>query len=270
MKTKIDFVGIGPPKCGTTSLFEALNQNEKILFPCKKLSGVVWPHPYTPRFKEVEFFLRLWENITDHDRFVEMYNQTGDEVLGDVTPMYIMTNGSLDRIKSYNPDIKILFTVRNPLTRIYSELCFKRSWNEIPDDIYNDHYQKPITIDGPTSAIDGIAVKDPFKTFYLYNSYYADQYKRLLERFPKENISIIRLEDFSTNQQEVMNYVFDFLGVPRITLHKNYNSNPEIYSPNYGEYKLWIDIQDDLKTVLRPEMQEFYDMTGIDFREDVN
>lgn len=99
------FVGIGPPKCGTTWLDAALRRHPEILLPRS--------------VKEVFYFSRY------HDRGSEWYRGLFSDAehfvaAGEISTNYILQRSSLDRIAAFDPGIKIVVMLRDPADRLIS------------------------------------------------------------------------------------------------------------------------------------------------------
>lgn len=92
------FIVAGMPRGGTTFLYHNLKKHPGIFLPYRK---------------EVNFFNVL------HDRGAEWYNalyaeRQPHQVAGDISPPCFMDPDSLQRIKAYNPEAKIILVVRDP------------------------------------------------------------------------------------------------------------------------------------------------------------
>ena len=103
----VDFLIIGGVRCGTTWLHSQLSKNPDFYLPT--ISG---DHDET----EVRFFenrIKLGLNW-----FQGLYNNQDNKILGDKSPRYYhQPNHRLKLIKSYNPNIKLIFLIRKPVER---------------------------------------------------------------------------------------------------------------------------------------------------------
>jgi len=123
MKRKIDFIGVGAAKCGTTWLFECLNQHPQILVPLKK---------------ELYFFYKenghiFWENQpSKYDRGIGWYlDQFPDyekgKVRGEMATNYYRDSQSPKLINNHFPNINIIVILRNPVDMLYSLFWFGKA-----------------------------------------------------------------------------------------------------------------------------------------------
>lgn len=99
------FVGIGPPKCGTTWLDAALRRHPDILLP--------------KSVKEVFYFSRYHDRGSDWYR--GLFSDAGHFVAaGEISTNYILQRNILDRIAALDPGIKIVVMLRDPTDRLIS------------------------------------------------------------------------------------------------------------------------------------------------------
>jgi hypothetical protein len=100
--------------------------------------------------------------------------------------------------------------------------------------------------------------------WYLVFSYrargvYIDQVKNWFKSFPREQILILRSEDFFNNPPEVFQRVLTFLGLPDWKLDKY-----DIF--NFGGYeKMDAYMEEKLSTYFYPHNQELYEYFGTNF-----
>jgi Sulfotransferase domain len=96
---------LGGAKCGTTSLYFYLIQHPKIL----------------PSIKKELFFFNKFHKTTEWYRkqFPEIIGE--EEITGEGTPIYFVHPQVARRIFDYNPKIKLIVLLRNPVDRAYSQ-----------------------------------------------------------------------------------------------------------------------------------------------------
>jgi hypothetical protein len=176
------FLLIGAMKAGTTSLYHYLK---------------VHPQVAMPRYKAPEFFVAE----ANWHRGVEWYRRqfppVGPEVLAigeasNAYSKYPRFRGVPKRVASLLPDARLLYVVRDPLSRIRS------------------HYQTRVA-DGSEAEPFGDAVfTDPI---YLDYSRYALQVEQYLEHFPREQLLVVTSEDLRESRDATMRRVYEFIGV---------------------------------------------------------
>ena len=212
---KPNFLVLGAAKSGTTSLYHCLNQHPDI---CMSM-------PKEPRYFEKEYGNGIdfyWEKYFSHYK-----NETK---IGEARAVHLYLPYVPERIYETIPDAKLLVILRHPIERAIS-LWWELYRNKL-EPLYFDEaiaenkkrLQESIFFEGEMG--EKIWLGDSSKYFgsksrhriYMDMGYYAEQLQRYYDLFPKENIKVLLLEDFSANQQAVMNEVFCFLGVSPMEL----------------------------------------------------
>lgn len=104
------FLIIGEARCGTTSLFNYICQNTKVLPPAKK---------------EIHFFdYKFHKNKNWYKSYFPF--KSNNKITGEATPYYFSHPKSAKRIKETYPDIKIILVIRNPIDRAISSFYKQR------------------------------------------------------------------------------------------------------------------------------------------------
>ena len=226
MSNKIDFIGIGAPKCGSTWVGKCLEEHPEINFA---------------KVKEVNFFNENFSNLKVGRYFVneDNYNEKGWEwyfkqfptdklgkIRGEFSVTYLSSKQAPKRIKKHFPDVKILVTLRNPVDMIYSNYWFC----------------KP--------AIHGTRT-GTFKSYIknhdvLKIALYYQHLKIFYDLFSSKNIHIILLDDLKKKPHEVVKELYRFLDVsedfnPSILTQK-VNSSFAIRSEILRTLASWIFI----------------------------
>ena len=108
-----NFIIAGAEKSGTSSLLFYMSEHEDI---------------FTPAKKEIHFF-------DDGDNFnegIDWYKQwftgwSGEKAIGECTPIYMYFPECAQRIHDVYPEMKLIFILRNPVDRAYSNY-----WHSFP------------------------------------------------------------------------------------------------------------------------------------------
>jgi tetratricopeptide (TPR) repeat protein len=106
-RRKPDFLGIGLPKCGTTSLYAYLKQHPQFLPAVTK---------------EIRYFMKTNYDDLDLDYYLAHFPAifNSDYLTGEVTPGYFTAPGAAQQIKTWFPNIKLILLLRNPIARTIS------------------------------------------------------------------------------------------------------------------------------------------------------
>lgn len=128
----LDFLGIGAQKAGTTWLFEMLAQHPDVSFP---------------HGKEIHF----WDALeAGKDISLDWYRGLfagGGPKKGEITPAYALLNEAiLGQVAALNPDLRVLYLIRNPKERAWSSALMalgraEMTEPEASDRWFIDHFQ---------------------------------------------------------------------------------------------------------------------------------
>lgn len=177
-----DFIIGGAPKCGTTSLAFTLMHH---------------PGVFIPAVKELSYFhCDNWQrgNGWFSDQFAQA--RPGQKT-GEATPDYLASELAAERIAQTQPEVKLVFLLRDPVLRAHSHYWFRfRSMRE----------QRGMgeVLDAELGGEDG---------YLLSHGTYAYNLERYLARFPASNIHVAFLEELSSAPERELQRVQEFLGI---------------------------------------------------------
>lgn len=175
---KLDFVGIGPQKTGSTWLHFMLVQHPELCLPIAT--------------KEIQFFDEFYDkdlkNLTTYFK-----HQKAGQLTGEVTPRYFDTAVSPERIKEHFPDIKILVSLRHPIEKAQS--------------LYR-HYLKL----GLIKNIDfDKAIKE--EPQILSSGNYKQHMEHWQSLFRPDQFHYVLMDDIKEKPEEVLKGIEAFLGI---------------------------------------------------------
>lgn len=178
-----DFLVIGAMKCGTTTLYHDLKAHPGIFLPDKEA------------------------NFLCGDDAAERYAAAlraarPGQIRGDVSPDYAKLPESASvapraRCLFSGDDLKLLYIVRDPLSRTLSHHAF-------------------VSTQGAEDRVPmGPDLNQSLRDFPCLIDYsrYAMQVRPWLEAFGRDHLLVIRFEDYIRRRKETMRQVFSFLGV---------------------------------------------------------
>jgi len=120
-------------------------------------------------------------------------------VRGESSPTYSLFPQYRDvprRIAQLVPDARFVYLVRDPVERIVS------------------HYMHNVAVDGVRQSFDDhVGDLSRRDNPYIFPCFYATQFERYLEVFPKEHVLVVDQADLLTRRDECMRGIFRFLGV---------------------------------------------------------
>lgn len=189
-KFKIDFVGIGFPKSGSTWISHCLSEHPEIDFSKKKETNFFISQSLID--SELGRQLRRNSRLT-HKEFQRQYTNNGS-IKGEFTPFYVYDSKAAKNIKKHNPKTKIIVCLREPATFLNSFFWYDKS-------SYLGH-NMPKTLNEALKS----------ESFIKRANYY-DFLKPFFNEFNISQIHIILLEEIMQNPLNVINNLFHFLHV---------------------------------------------------------
>ncbi|MFT5229587.1 MAG: hypothetical protein ACI9EV_002741 [Urechidicola sp.] len=238
---KPNFLFVGTAKAGTTSIYHYLSQHPDISIPVK----------------ETFYFLRdIYENnhldypkqrpikdlVLTEDQYSGIYeNETPEKRVGEIGTGYLYHHDvAIPRIKETLGDPKILIILRNPVTRCFSshmhfvkDLHEKRSFSEALE-------QEKQRMDQGWD----------FMWHHKALGLYADQVKAYLESF--SNVKVLISEEFSSNREETITDIFNFLGLVDMEGFQNLKTHNPSGVPKNARIQKFITHENPLKSLVRP------------------
>lgn len=189
---KVDFIVVGAQKSGTSSLRDYLN-----LHPDIRMSYTKEPHYFDGWLYSSHPWSRYWYEK-------DFYQGDHSKKIGEVTPILSYLAEAPQRIKSYNPDIKLIMLLRNPIDRAYSH------WN-MEIERGNEHLDFLSCIANEQERLASSGQKHKMYHSYVDRGHYAIQVKRLKGLFHDEQLMFIKYEDYVSRQESTIHEVLKFL-----------------------------------------------------------
>jgi hypothetical protein len=261
---------LGVQKCGTTTLANWLAQNPGVTF-CSQ--------------KEPDFFSR---NEDWKAKLAEYHQLFSSDTKDNRKKLWIEASTSYswflefpqvaDRLFEYNPNLKFIYIVREPISRIVSH--------------YKHNFLKGHTRKVFSEAVIG-------EPEFLAHSCYETQIRPFLNRFKRENFLFLQFEDLVTKEEDVLNRIFNFLDLEPLSASEQIDMSAQNKSDTlkkvsplkkyiapffrfvplslrlkfrtimYSEHKVEIDsnpqLEEQLYQLLYNDIRAFRDLSGIDY-----
>lgn len=191
----MNFIIAGVQKAGTTALFDYLSDD-----PAYALS----------RVKEVHFFddeTVDWA-APDYRPYHAQFEWAGDAIRGEATPIYLYWPRSLERIKAYNPDVRLIVMLRNPV---------ERAWSHWRMETSRGAETQPFSW-CIRSGRSRLCKHEPWGVHrefsYVERGFYGEQIARLFSLFPREQALLLQAEELRRAPNEALARVSQFLSGP--------------------------------------------------------
>lgn len=218
-----NFFVIGAAKCGTTTLYDFLEQHPDVyMSPIKEphffcsdirienFSDEYKKYVYSRGINIQEYVAgnmskKYWEWYVDEfGTYLKLFkNATNQKALGEISNGYLFSKVSAKEIKEKYPQAKIVMILRNPISRAYSHYLANvrdgRTTLPFREEIENDLNKQ----------IKGWCISHN----YIEMGMYYSQVKRFLDAFPTNQVLIFLNDELKSNANNVGRKLFDFIGV---------------------------------------------------------
>ena len=194
---RIDFICAGVQKAGTTALYHYLFKHPDIaMSELKELHYFSNP--------SLDFRIEEQNNYVDYHQY---FDWRTEKIKGEITPRYCYSKDAISHIFKYNPEIKIILILRNPIERAFSQWYMRINKKEI-DVPFLDCIKVDILRHKFNVQFEQYPEDD-----FVRKGFYVEQLNRIYQYFPTEQVHIIKYEDFRTNQKQALIDILLFLGL---------------------------------------------------------
>jgi hypothetical protein len=218
------FLIIGAQRAGTTTLYTYLRRHPDVTGPRYADASVFWS-------KELHFFdENYWRGVDWYRRFFPlearqraMRRLGRDLIPGEGTPYYMFHPAVPERAAATLPDVRLVALLRNPVERAYShyqhmvksgreKLSFEQAIEAEEQRLAG--VEELLLQEQPVWGKQGHRKHQHHRhRAYVSRGLYADQLERWLAHFPREQLLVLRSEDFLARPDEIYSEVFEFLGL---------------------------------------------------------
>ncbi len=227
----------GTQKSGTTSLYNYLS---------------VHPQMIASSGKEVAFFDWKIHHGKDINWYKSCFKTIGsrkNKLFFEATPNYIYHPEVPGLVKQFAPDVKLIFTFREPVARAFSawnmykdffnsgrssRFLLRRLPNE-PNPIYTHLFENrnvfPTFREAIDIELDLMKNRGPSEPAILRKGLYAQQLKNWFPHFDKSNIHIIGFKDLVQQPEQTLNKITEFLHIDKFS---HFKSEKQVF--NKGAY----------------------------------
>jgi hypothetical protein len=251
-----DFVIIGAMKSGTTSLYHLLVRH---------------PHVEPAAKKELHYFDTLCE-----DEGIEWYRRCFPTprwkngrrtITGEATPGYLCHPLVPERMARVVPQARLIALLRNPVDRAYSAYqqavrkgqenrSFEEAVNAAMEEVklrpLDERYLAPYEdYTDPNSSGSRIG--------YLGRGIYVDQLKHWAKFFGRDQMLVLKSEDFFMSIPKTLRPILDFLGLPSWEPEALEIRNKGVYEQAMG-----AATRRRLEEFFEPHNRRLYEYLGVD------
>lgn len=178
MTFKVDFIGIGSGKCGSTWLYDNL---------------VMHPEICNRNLKELNYFSDIYEKQAISWYESQFVDCAADTKKGEFSVTYISHPKAAERIYQHYPHVKLLAIVRNPVKRTFSNYLHSIRKGDIHAGLAFADY-----------------INDESR---LVPAHFAEHLDRFYAHFDPAQIKVIITEEFARNSRQGYQDIYRHIGV---------------------------------------------------------
>lgn len=249
------FMIIGAQKGGTTSLYNYLSKHPLIAASATK---------------EIHFFDDDAVLLNGYEWYHRMFPLASEAPKGavtfDSTPAYIYYPHCASRIHQYNPQMKLILILRDPVKRAYSGWNMFRNFKDSKMFVHLTEMR-----DFKTAVQDEIELmqnpqlaRKNIEMSYVRRGFYAIALDEYYKYFSQDSLLITEHDELNTDPVGVLDKIVEFLGLPPTTwdeaMFKRYNVG------RYEDNEAAKDVFATLGALYAPHNERLYAMLGRRFR----
>ena len=243
------FLIAGASKAGTTSLYYLLKQHPDIYLPTLKEPNYFLYHERDIVFRDADMSEIRGDKPyqTSLAEYQALFTEAKHLQKGEASTLYMYDAAAPQAIKEVLKDVKLIFMLRNPVERAYSQFMHLRRDGREPLSDFSE----------------ALEAEEERITLNIYPSFryqamgrYAEQLERYLEIFAREQILVLLYDDFRKDELKETQRVYEFLEldssfVPDSSLRLNASGTPRNQSLH-----TFITRNNPVKRILTPLIPE--------------
>lgn len=198
MPLKPSFFIVGVPKAGTTALHDYLSRHPQVAMSEDK-------EPNYFSWKEIEeqqLYYRK-KNVKSEEEYLHLFNTNPNAIIaGEASISYLFYHESANRIKAFQPNAKIIISLREPVARAVSHYQMDYSLGLVREDL------ETIWKQGRAHKNTGIF----FQQYFQLSEYYP-QIENYLKVFSKDQLLIFLHNSLKEDPQNCLKRLCSFLHI---------------------------------------------------------
>jgi hypothetical protein len=205
---RTDFFIAGNSKSGTSALYFFLRQHPE----------VAMSSPKEPNFfatdvchdQEIGAFTRM-----SRQQYQDCFDDPeGSSLRGEASACYLYSREAAANIARYNPDAKIIFLFREPVSFLHS-YHLQQLKNPVSEGETVKDFAEALRLEADRR--DGRAIPSgcliPELLYYSERVKYAEQLARFYAHFPRHQVLVLLYEDFKADNEAVFRDILTFLEI---------------------------------------------------------
>lgn len=263
-----NFIIIGAQKSGTTALYDFLDRH---------------PNIKGSKIKETDYFYsdKFLELGEDYylSNFSYPFSFFKKNLLFEASPSYLNDHRGVvaSRIHSYNPEIKIICILRNPVYRAFSAWNMHKKqvangknfffeWHSKRNYISKDEFisRTPDEFEYFDLAVsrelkmlqEGKRIQYPI----VSNGFYYEKLNPYFNLFRRDQILVLENNFMLENTNDCLNSIMNFLGLRKVKWEKFIKNDEIIFSGNYEKTSLNKEVKSLLESVYHKENLKLFNL----------
>lgn len=250
---KVGFVIGGAQKSGTSALSAYLSSHPRIALPKVKEAHVFDAADFDDAWQVPQVDARYAAHFIDGDPSL---------LHGDDTPIYMFLPRFVERIHRYNPAMRWIILLRDPVDRAISQHHMQRTRKIDQKGLFAAVWAEPARL---RADRDGLAPRSALRRWsYVERSRYARQLDVLHRFFPARQILLLRSRDLALRTEDTVARAIRFLD---LDLHEH-PPYPPVFEGGYASPPAWHPGRLLLRWRLRGEVAKLRERYGIDLDVD--
>ncbi len=191
---KVNTLIIGAGRSGTTTLYSFLKDHREVCFST---------------IKEVHYF-SIGELYARGDNYFHSFfkKYQGEPVLASADTYLLMDHEAIPKIYAYNPDMKIIVMLRDPVSRAYSSYNYSVNFGH--HDAYPS-FLDSIEEEKHIARESDIVFRN--NAGHFYGSLYFEHLQKWTALFPREQLLLLKTMDLKEDPQHFSAKLFSFLNL---------------------------------------------------------
>jgi hypothetical protein len=195
-----DFIIAGAPRSGTTWLYLLAQRHPQLAMA-------------EPMVPEPKFFLvdERWQQGVDYYSTKWFDPLPAGRILGEKSTNYLEAPEVAERISRVLPGVKLIFLLRDPVDRAYSNYLWSRQ-----NGLETETFERALALEEQRERDLASQLRYARPHAYFSRGLYAEHLTRFFVRFPRAQMLVLRHEDVAARPESVAADFHGFLGVAEL------------------------------------------------------
>lgn len=198
-----NFFIVGAPKCGTTSLHAYLSQHPQVFMPEYK----------EPKFFCTDLYYQSSHIVDGEEAYFALFEPAGDaRAVGEASAGYLYSQMAHRKIKAFNPEARIIISLRNPVDMMYSN---HRHLVSIGHQDLEDFEQALASEEARsrTNEVPPFCHVPPQFLRYRWMTTYSPHVRKYFDTFGRRQVHVLLFEDLVQRPEQTYRTITRFLGL---------------------------------------------------------